>query len=239
MSLPLNELQERIGYRFQNLRLLELAVTHSSFSNETGAHNHHILCNERLEFFGDSVLQMISSEYLYGRYPSLPEGDLTRVRSAIVCEEALFSYGNKIRLGDYLLLGRGEKNSGGAAKPALIADAFEALLAALCLDAGGLDGIQTVAKFLLPFITEAVDAIPVTGGFHADYKSRLQEFVQKDNGKPEYRLVGESGPDHNKTFAVQVYLDSNCIGSGSGHSKKSAEQAAAKDALHLFGVFEG
>ena len=236
MPLPLDELQNRIGYRFQNIDYLRLAVTHSSYANETGAPNHHILCNERLEFFGDSVLQLISSEYLYRRYPNLPEGDLTRVRSAIVCEEALFSYGNKIGLGDFLLLGRGERNSGGAEKPALIADAFEALLAAICLDAGGLDGIQTVAKFLIPYISEAVDTIPVTGGFHADYKSHLQEFVQKDNGKPEYRLVGEKGPDHNKTFRAAVYLDSNCIGEGEGHSKKQAEQDAAQNALKLFGI---
>ena len=142
-------------------------------------------------------------------------------------------------LGSYLLLGKGESNNGGAKKPAVIADAFEALLAAIYLDAKAGEGILTVRAFLLPFIKEAVKALPATtGGYHADNKSRLQEFIQreKDSGTLEYRVTGESGPDHNKTFEVGVYLDSNCIGRGVGHSKRQAEQAAAKDALGLFGV---
>lgn len=236
MALPLEELQKLIGYQFQNIDYLQRAMTHSSYANETGAHNHHLLCNERLEFLGDSVLSLITSDYLYRRFPNLPEGDLTRMRAATVCEEALATYARKIGLGDFLLLGKGERNSGGADKPAVIADAFEATLAAIYLDAGAMDGMKTVADFLLPFIKEAVEALPDAGGYHADCKSRLQEFVQKDQGKLEYRLVGESGPDHDKTFAVEVYLDSNRIGYGSGHSKKTAEQAAAKTALQLFGI---
>ncbi len=235
MSLPLEELQRRIGYRFQNPQYLRQAVTHSSYANETGAHNHHLLCNERLEFLGDSVLALITGNYLYGRFPSLPEGDLTRMRAATVCEDALASYSRKLGLGEFLLLGKGERNSGGADKPAVIADAFEATLAAIYLDAGA-DGLATVSKFLLPFIEEAVNHLPDAGGYHSDSKSRLQEFVQKDKGQLEYRLTGEHGPDHNKTFSVEVYLDSNRIGCGQGHSKKIAEQAAAKDALHLFGI---
>ena len=238
MSNSLKELQARIGREFEHIEYLEQALTHSSYANETGAANHHLLCNERLEFLGDSVLSLITSDFLYRRFPKLPEGDLTRIRAAIVCEEALASYARQIGLGDFLLLGKGERNSGGADKNAVIADAFEATLAAIYLDAGAMDGMHAVADFLLPFISKAVDEMPNAGGYHADCKSRLQEFVQKDQGKLEYRLVGESGPDHNKTFAVAVYLDSNRIGGGRGHSKKAAEQAAAKDALSLFGIVE-
>ncbi len=236
MPLSLETLQERIGYRFRNIEYLRQAVTHSSYANETGAHNHHLLCNERLEFLGDSVLSLITSDFLYRRFPNLPEGDLTRMRAATVCEEALASYATEIGLGEFLLLGKGERNSGGAEKPAVIADAFEATLAAIYMDAGEADGIQRVSEFLLPFISRAVEALPNRGGYHADYKSRLQEFVQKDNGRLEYQLVSESGPDHDKTFEVAVYLDSNRIGYGKGHSKKHAEQAAARDALCLFGI---
>ena len=236
MALSLEELQSRIGYTFHDVELLRRAVTHSSFSNETGARNHHLLCNERLEFLGDTVLSLITSEYLYQSFPELPEGDLTRMRAAIVCESALADFAGKIGLGDFLLLGKGERQSGGARKPAVIADAFEAILAAIYLDAGGMQALQIVSDFLLPFIRQAVATLPDLGGYHADSKSRLQEFIQKDKGTPEYRLVSEHGPDHNKTFVVEVYLDSNCIGRGQGHSKKSAEQAAAKAALVLFGI---
>ena len=238
MARSLEELQNRMGYRFRDVHYLERALTHSSYSNETGARNHHLLCNERLEFLGDSVLSLITSDYLYARYPEHPEGDLTRIRAATVCEEALASYSEKLGLGEFLLLGKGEGQSGGAEKPAILADAFEAILAAMYLDAGAMNGMQTVANFLLPFIKQAVEAIPDVGGAHIDSKSRLQEFVQQDKEQKdtlEYRLTGESGPDHNKTFTVELYLGSNCIGHGKGHSKKQAEQAAARAALELFG----
>ena len=237
MSLSLEALQERIGYRFRNIQLVRQAMTHSSYANETGEHNHHLLCNERLEFLGDTVLSLVTSEYLYRAFPNLPEGDLTRMRAATVCEDALASYSRKIGLGDFLLLGKGERNSGGADKPAVIADAFEATLAAIYLDAnGGSEGMKVVEAFLLPFIVEAVKNLPDAGGYHSDSKSRLQEFVQKDKGRLDYCLVSESGPDHNKTFLVEVFLDSNRIGQGEGRSKKAAEQAAARDALQLFGI---
>ncbi len=234
MTMPLEELQARIGYRFHNIQYLQKAMTHSSYANETGAHNHHLLCNERLEFLGDSVLSIVTSDFLFRTYPHLPEGDLTRMRAALVCEEALAGYSRKLGLGEFLLLGKGERNTGGADKAAVIADAFEATLAAIYLDAGAMNGMSEVCKFLLPFIEEAAKALPDSGGCRADCKSRLQEFLQKDNGHPEYRLIAESGPDHDKTFVVEVYLDSNCIGRGEGHSKKTAEQAAAKKALQLF-----
>ena len=239
MAISLNELQERIGYRFGNVSYLERAITHSSYSNETGARNHHLLCNERLEFLGDSVLSLVVSNYLYTHFSEYPEGTLTRIRSAVVCEAALASFAEKIGLGEFLLLGRGEAQNGGAQKPAILADAFEALLAAIYLDAGSEDGMQSVAKFLLPLVKSAMDVLPEMGDVRIDSKSRLQEFIQQDREQKEvleYRLVGESGPDHNKTFTVDVYLGANCIGSGKGHSKKAAEQAAAKAALSLFGL---
>ena len=239
MAFRKEELQRRMGYRFKDTQYLERALTHSSYANETGARNHHLLCNERLEFLGDSVLSLITSDYLYAQFPNHPEGDLTRMRAATVCEEALASYSEKLELGSYLLLGKGESNTGGSKKPAIIADAFEAVLAAIYLDAIKGDGIATVREILLPFIKEKVKSLPeTTGGYHADNKSRLQEFIQRerDSGKLEYRVTGEQGPDHDKTFEIGVFLDSNCIGRGVGHSKRQAEQAAAKDALSLFGV---
>ena len=239
MAISLYELQERVGYRFENVSYLERAVTHSSYSNETGARNHHLLCNERLEFLGDSVLSLVVSNYLYTHFSEYPEGTLTRIRSSVVCEAALASLAEKIGLGEFLLLGKGEAQNGGAAKPAILADAFEALLAAIYLDAGAVDGLQAVATFLLPLVKSAIDALPEMGDVRIDSKSRLQEFIQQDREQKEvleYRLTGESGPDHNKTFVVDLYLGANCIGSGTGHSKKAAEQAAAKAALSLFGL---
>lgn len=203
------------------------------------ARNHHLLCNERLEFLGDSVLSLVVSNYLYTHFSEYPEGTLTRIRSAVVCEAALASFAERIGLGEFLLLGRGEAQNGGAEKPAILADAFEALLAAIYLDAGAEDGMQAVASFLLPLVKSAIDALPEMGDVRIDSKSRLQEFIQQDREQKEvleYRLVGESGPDHNKTFTVDLYLGANCIGSGKGHSKKAAEQAAAKAALSLFGL---
>lgn len=229
------QLQGKIGYRFRDPGYLEQALTHSSYSNETGARDHHLRCNERLEFLGDSVLSLAASGFLYRQYAKLPEGDLTRLRAASVCEEALASYAEEIGLGEYLRLGKGETLTGGAKKPAILADAFEALLAAIYLDAGD-EGFEKVKTFVLPFIRKRVESLPITNG--ADCKSLLQQFVQQDKEEHrlEYRLVGESGPDHDKTFVVEVYLDSNKIGSGEGHSKKQAEQIAAEAALTLFGV---
>lgn len=228
------QLQEKIGYRFRDPDLLLRAVTHSSYANETGAKNHHLLCNERLEFLGDAVLSVLTGEYLYHRFPNGTEGDLTRIRAAAVCEGALASYAEKIGLRRYLRLGRGVLNSGGANNPALLADAFEALLAAIYLDAGE-NGLTRVREFLLPFIQWTVDTLPPGGG--TDPKTALLRFLQMDGPQRlEYRVVSETGPDHDKHFEVELYLDSNRIGRGSGSSKRSAEQHAAADALKLFGV---
>lgn len=233
MSALLDELQNKIGYQFHNLQLLERAVTHSSYAFETGERNHHLHCNERLEFLGDSVLSLLSSEYLYRRYPALSEGELSRMRSSIVCEGSLATYAEQIGLGAFLLFGKGESAGGGAKKPAILADAFEAILAAIYLDAGA-DGMCEAERFLTPFLSKSADELSPG---RIDSKSLLQVFLQKDGElPPEYRVVAESGPDHAKVFTVDVYLNSNRIGTGTGTSKRIAEREAAADALRLFGV---
>ena len=233
MALPLEDLQGRIHYQFHNVQLLERAITHSSYAFETGEKNHHLHSNERLEFLGDSVLSLLSSEYLYRRYPALSEGELSRMRSTIVCEGALAVYAEQIDLGSFLLFGKGESAGGGAKKPAILADAFEAMLAAIYLDAGA-DGKSAAERFLTPFLSKAADELSPG---RIDSKSFLQVFLQKDGDlPPEYRVASESGPDHAKMFTVEVYLDSNRIGVGTGTSKRIAEQEAAADALRLFGV---
>lgn len=233
MALSLEELQSRIGYTFHQPQLLERAVTHSSYAFETGEKNHHLHCNERLEFLGDAVLSLLSSEYLFEKYPSLSEGELSRMRSAIVCEGALASYSSEIGLGEFLLFGKGESAGGGAQKPAILADAFEAVLAAIYLDAAP-DGMRAASAFLEGFLSKAADELSPG---RIDSKSLLQVFLQKDGDlPPDYRVVEEKGPDHAKVFTVEVYLDSNRIGKGTGTSKRIAEQEAAADALRLFGV---
>lgn len=230
---PREELENRIGYRFADPALLERALTHSSFSNETGVKNHHLLCNERLEFLGDSVLSLITSEYIFATYDSIPEGDLTRMRSELVCEKALSGYAETIRLGQYLLLGKGEEKNHGRERKSILADAFEALLAAIYLDSGSK---ETVRTFLLPFIAGEIEKLQ--GSATAlDYKTKLQELVQQaGEDQLTYGIVGESGPDHQKVFEVEARVNSNIVGHGRGHSKREAEQNAAKEALKLFGV---
>lgn len=231
---PLAQLQQTLGYRFTNLAYLQRALTHSSYSNEQGDKHHHLLCNERLEFLGDSVLSLVVSRYLYTAYPDLAEGELTRMRAELVCERALSSFADEIRLGDYLLLGVGEEKNRGRERRSILADAFEALLAAIYLDAGE-QGLPCVSDLLLPFIQKEIANASSTGS--SDYKTLLQQFVQQTEGDfLEYVTVGESGPDHQKTFTVEARLNSNVIGRGSGQSKRRAEQNAARQALALFGV---
>ncbi|MBQ7596821.1 MAG: ribonuclease III [Clostridia bacterium] len=220
-------IQEKIGYKFNNTELLKRALTHTSYANETGGdHNHS---NERLEFLGDSVLGVITAEYFFMNYKTLPEGELTKRRAATVCEKALCEYAKDIDLGDFILLGRGEIVTGGNERPSILADAFEALIAAVYLD-GGMDAAK---GFVLKYIEKAAKE---HRGFK-DYKTMLQEVVQKNPGEiVEYVLVNESGPDHDKRFEVEVHLNSNVIGRGIGTSKKKAEQFAAKEALELMGL---
>ena len=229
-------LEEAISYEFHNKELIKRALTHSSYSNESGLKNHHIYCNERLEFLGDSVLSLISSKYLYENFSDCPEGELTRMRAEVVCERALAGYSEKIGLGKYLLLGIGEEKNQGRERKSILADAFEALLAAIYLDAGE-DNMQTVRNFLLPFITSEIEKIGKNKGFNGDPKSLLQQFVQQAEGDfLEYVVVGQSGPDHMKMFRVEARLNSNIIGRGQGRSKREAEQNAAREALKLFNV---
>ncbi len=224
---PLSELEATIGYVFKDKSRLALATTHSSYSNEV---KEDVGCNERLEFLGDSVLSFISSRYLYENFPSLPEGEMSKIRASAVCEKTLCAFSKRIKLGDYLRLGHGEECQNGRNRPSILADAFEALLAAIYLDGG----IEPVREFLLPIISSEIDAI-VASGADLDYKTVLQQFIQQERGSLlEYITVGESGPAHDKTFFVEVRLNGNIIGKGSGPSKRKAEQSAAKEALSLF-----
>ncbi len=224
-------LEKRLGHEFRDRELLRVALTHSSYSNELRARGQIVRYNERMEFLGDSVLSIVTSEYLFAHYPSMPEGDLSPVRASAVCEEALYRYAKEISLGDYLLLGKGEAHDG-RNKKSILADAFEAVLAALFLD-GGADAVK---PFLLPFLTEEITEI-VRSGSYKDFKTELQQFIQQDRGEhPEYFVVSEEGPAHKKTFEVEAMLNSNVIGRGKGSSKREAEQQAAREALRLFGL---
>ncbi len=229
---PFFLLEKRIGYTFKDKTLLRLALTHSSYANELKAKEVKQECNERLEFFGDSILSLIVSDYLFHRYVANQEGDLTKIRAAVVCEKALARYAVKIGLGDFLYLGHGEDINHGRERASITSDAFEAMLAAMYLDSGSID---VVREFLLPHIIDEIDTIRQTSSF-VDYKTMLQQIVQQVEGEVlEYILVGESGPDHMKTFEIEARLNSNVIGRGSAHSKRAAEQMAAKQALVLFG----
>ena len=226
-------LEKRIGYTFENKGLLKEALTHSSYAHELKSKRIAVSCNERLEFLGDSVLSIVTSEYLFKKYADLPEGDLTHIRAALVQSHALASYARGIGLGEFLYLGNGEEKN--RDQQSILEDAFEALLAAIYLDAG-IGGLDQIRRFLLPIIEDAMnknnDAI-----LHSDAKTELQQLTQiSDGATPTYTIIGESGPDHAKTFEVEVKLNSNVIGHGKGRSKREAEQNAAREALKLFGV---
>lgn len=216
-------LETKLGYQFQNPKLLDHALTHSSYANE-----HHlgsISSNERLEFLGDSVLGMIVADHLYRTFPDLPEGDLTRIRANLVCEGSLVLVAKEWDLGRYLKLGKGENTCGGRSRPSILADAVEAVLAAVFLDGGLAHDRDIIQRFLL-------DRMEQVNRASRDHKTYLQELVQRKSGQVlSYELIGESGPDHNKTFQMQVLLNGQPIGQGTGHSKKEAEQAAANAAI--------
>lgn len=221
------DLQKVIGYDYKDISLLEIALTHSSYANEKGG---KIKCNERLEFLGDSVLGFITADYFFSHFKDTPEGELTKLRAATVCEKSLCGFAKEINLGDYLYLGKGENNTGGRERSSILADAFEAVIASLYLDGG----IEAARKFVLSFVARAVDTHNIA---FKDYKTILQEVIQKN---PEetltYVLVDEIGPPHDKTFVMEVHLNSNVIGRGAGRSKKHAEQEAAREALELMGL---
>ncbi len=234
MPRNIEELESRIGYSFSDINILKTALTHSSYANEMRAKKHTAECNERLEFLGDSVLSIIVSEYLFEHYSRRAEGELTKIRAAVVQSSALASYARQIELGEYLYLGVGEEKNNGRTRQSNLENAFEALLAAIYLDAGEA-GRDTVREFLMPFITAEIEKI-ATSGLHRDYKTDLQQLIQQAEGDYlEYVTVGEEGPDHEKTFTVEARLNSNVIGKGSGRTKREAEQNAARGALELFG----
>ena len=225
----IKELEKAIGYQFQDITLLENALTHSSCANERW-HN-SLRSNERLEFLGDSILGMIVADHLYRNFPDRPEGELTRMRADMVCEQSLAVVAGRIGLGRHLMLGHGEEQSGGRNRPSILADAVESVIAACYLDGGYNASLNFVNTFIL-------SDIPVVKYHNADYKTALQERVQqKKHQVLSYHLIGEQGPDHDKLFQVEVQLNGQVVGAGSGTSKKRAEQDAARVALEkLFGV---
>ena len=219
----IKDLEVAIGYHFKNISLLQNALTHSSYANERW-HN-SLLSNERLEFLGDSVLGMLVAEYLFRNFPNRPEGELTRMRADMVCEKTLASAANRIGLGNHLLLGHGEEQGGGRSRDSILADAMESVIAASFLDGGIEAALKIVQQFILV-------EVPVTRLHNADYKTQLQELVQqKKNQVLSYTLAGQSGPDHDKKFDVEVSLNGTVVGCGSGSSKKRAEQDAARAAI--------
>lgn len=225
----LKELQKYLSYTFKDEKHLMHALAHSSYANE---HRNEVPgSNERLEFLGDSVLGLITAEYLFDHFRHLPEGKLTKMRAQLVCEASLFQFAQKIHLGEFLLLGHGEERSGSRNRPSIVSDAFEAVLAAIFLD-GGLDCAK---RFALPFLIQGAKELQGNAQIF-DYKTTLQEIAQQNPGELiHYELIRSSGPDHAKTFEVYCYLNSNLLGKGLGKSKKEAEQMAAKEALLLMG----
>ncbi len=219
----IKDLETALGYRFRNITLLQNALTHSSYANERW--HDSLMSNERLEFLGDSILGMRVAEYLYRNFPDRPEGELTRMRADMVCEQSLAAIAEHLELGKHLMLGHGEEQGGGRTRHSILADAVESIIAASFLD-GGMDAAAGIIdRFVL-------NNVPVKKLRNADYKTALQELVQqKKNQVLTYHLVGESGPDHDKHFCVQVQLNGKVVGSGDGSSKKRAEQDAARVAI--------
>lgn len=221
----LKEFQEIIGYKFTNEEYLKIALTHSSYAHENKEKN--IKFNERLEFLGDSVLGLIVSRYIFENYPELPEGKLTKMRAAVVCEKTLYECAVNIDLGKYIILGKGEDHTGGRTRPSILSDAYEAVIAAIYLDSN----LDVVKEWVLGQLYEAIEAAS-KGRISKDFKTEFQEEAQKRGDvNISYKVVGESGPDHRKSFVVNVYLNGQLMGEGEGTSKKKAEQSAAKNAL--------
>lgn len=222
--MDVNELEEHLDIRFHDKDLLIQAFTHSSYANEY--RHDDFRDNERLEFLGDAVLELAVSEYLFSTYKDVPEGHLTKLRAQIVCEPSLYHFAKKMNFGDFLRLGKGEEQSGGRERPAILADCFEAFLGALYID----KGLEDVNKFLETYVFPHIQVGAFSHGM--DYKSKLQELVQKKkNHQITYEVIGEFGPSHHKEFHVQVTVNGKALGQGIGHSKKEAEQHAAKIAL--------
>lgn len=226
----LSELEQKINYKFEKKYVLDRAMTHSSYANQYNLS--YVEHNERMEFLGDAVLELVISEYIFKKYKNKPEGKLTKIRANIVCEDSLYERAKKINLGDYLELGRGENITGGRERASILADAYEALIAAVYIDGG----LEPAREFIIPRFEDAIESIVKKENFK-DYKSRLQEYVQKDGSSSiRYETVAEEGPDHDKVFFVNVWVNSSLSGEGRGKSKKEAEQEAARAALVSLGV---
>ncbi len=225
MTNKFEKFQKEINYKFENIELLKEAVTHSSYSNEF---QDNINCNERLEFLGDAVIELIISTYLFNKFKKYPEGKLTRLRSKIVCEEALYDIALNYNIGEYLKLGKGEESTGGRERKSILADSVEAIIAAIYLDSDYINSEKLVLKLFDDYIKKAEE-----GKLNYDYKTKLQEVVQSINNtnKISYIVINEDGPDHNKTFFVKVLISGKEAGRGKGKSKKTAEQKSAKEAL--------
>ena len=218
----LNELEKKIGYHFRNFSHLEHAMRHSSFCNEQKMDK--LSNNERLEFLGDAVLELVTSEYLYVNYPQMPEGEATKKRASMVCEQSLALCAKELDLGSYLYLGKGEERTGGRERASVTSDAMEALIGAIYLDGGFTNAKEFVEKFVLNGIEEKQ--------LFYDSKTTFQEMMQSTTAEPiRYELIGEEGPDHCKTFTVELFVGDRSAGKGTGKSKKAAEQAAAYDAI--------
>ncbi|MBO9130190.1 ribonuclease III [Bacillus sp. 165] len=216
--------QKKVGVTFKNEKLLIQAFTHSSYVNEHRKKPHED--NERLEFLGDAVLELTVSQYLFQKYPTMSEGELTKLRAAIVCEPSLVQFANELSFGELVLLGKGEEMTGGRERPALLADVFESFIGALYLD----QGLEKVWEFLMNVVYPKIN----NGAFShvMDFKSQLQELIQRDgSGNIEYKILQERGPAHNREFVSRVSLNGEALGLGSGKSKKEAEQYAAEEAL--------
>ena len=225
----MDKLEEKIGYRFRDRELLLTALTHSSYANER--HGDGVPCYERLEFLGDSILGLVTAEFLYRHEPKLPEGSMTRLRAELVCEQALHKVALQLGIAPYMRLGRGEENTGGRERPSVLADMVEAIIAALYLDSG----LEEAQRFVLEKVLCGAEISETHRS--KDYKTELQELVQRrPNQHIEYEMIGESGPDHNKTFSFRVSINGEAAGEGSGHSKKEAEQMAARHALEALNV---
>lgn len=222
MNRPFSELETLIGYNFKDQALLARALTHSSYTNEV--RDEVVLDNERLEFFGDAIIEFYVSEYLFTNNTSYPEGRLTRMRAAMVCESGLSLCAEEISLGDFILMGRGEELSGGRSRASITSDAFEALTAAIHIDSEG----SAVRSFIADHLIRPLE----NKELFYDAKTRLQEFVQSDRSNElHYSITGESGPVHDRRYKAAAILNGNVIGMGEGHSKKDAQQQAAADAL--------
>ena len=218
----MKSLEENIGYTFKNKELLKRALTHTSYAYEKGVQS-----NEKLEFLGDSILEFISSIYIYQNYPTLKEGEMTKVRATVVCEDSLYKIATRLKFNEFLYLGNSEIKSGGNKRPAILADSVEAVIAAIFIDGG----LEPAKKFIIENLKNEIEVATKHVG-EKDYKTVLQEELQKNGDvKIEYIIIGESGPDHNKSFEAEVALNGKVLATGKGKSKKEAEMQAAKKAL--------